>query len=65
MLKKILKALKKVDYVLIAIILFVFYVVFILLGKIIFLVANKKNKNRKSFWINVKDRDVYQFKSAY
>jgi len=65
MFKKILKALKKVDYVLIAVILFVFYVVFILMGKIIFLLVNKNKKNKKSFCLNVKNRDIYQFKSAY
>lgn len=64
--KSILKTLKKVDYFLIGLVLFFFYLIFVAMGKIIFeIVKNKKNNRRKSFWVDSKTSNLYQFKSSY
>ena len=64
--KSILKTLKNVDYFLIGLILFFFYLIFVAIGKIIFeIVKARKNKKKKSFWVDAKKNDIYQFKSSY
>lgn len=65
-LKSVLKTLKKIDYLLIGLVLFSFYIIFVAMGRIIFEMVNWRNKTKKeSFWVEVNDKSFYQLKSSY
>jgi hypothetical protein len=65
-LKLVLKTLKKVDYFLIGVILFLFYLVFVAMGKVIFKIINwRKKVIKKSFWVDGEKSNICQFRSSY
>ena len=65
-LKSVFKTFKKVDYFLIGVVLFLFYLVFVAAGKIIFRMVNwRKKVEKKSFWVDGSKNNLCQFKSSY